>query len=68
MEETERKDYIKPIVPAFSEVSNQNVVETVDNKDYISPNNNTDTSATTYSKLKEAFSMKFNQVELLTID
>ena len=43
IQETERKDYIKAIVPVFSEVSNQNVVEKVDDKDYISPNNNTDT-------------------------
>ena len=42
-EETNKKDYIKAVLPAFSEVSNQNVVEKVDDEDYISSNNNTDT-------------------------
>ena len=40
--ETEKKDFIQAIIPAFISPSSQNVIERIENKDYISPNNNTD--------------------------
>ena len=42
MAETEKKDFIQAIIPAFISPSSQNVIERIENKDYISPNNNTD--------------------------
>ena len=42
MAETEKKDFIQAIIPAFVAPSSQNVIERIENKDYISPNNNTD--------------------------
>ena len=42
MAETEKKDFIQAIIPAFVSPSSQNVIERIENKDYISPNNNTD--------------------------
>ena len=40
--EAEKKDFIQAIIPAFVAPSSQNVIERIENKDYISPNNNTD--------------------------
>ena len=42
MAETEKKEFIQAIIPAFVPPSSQNVIERIENKDYISPNNNTD--------------------------
>ena len=42
MAETEKKEFIQAIIPAFISPSSQNVIERIENKDYISPNNNTD--------------------------
>ena len=42
MAETEKKDFIQGVIPPFITPSSQNVIERIENKDYISPNNNTD--------------------------
>ena len=42
MAETEKKDFIQGVIPPFITPSSQNVIERINNKDYISPNNNTD--------------------------
>ena len=43
MAENEKKEFIQAIIPSFVAASSQNVIERIEYKDYISPNNNTDT-------------------------